>query len=94
MAFYSLNMLNIALELAKHRRIYEDIASKFFEHFLFISDAMTYRDGEKEKSLWNEEDGYVIPGRFLDATSGTNGITAVFTTMLFLTVALTLNRCL
>lgn len=59
MAFYSLNMLNIALELAKHRRTYEDIASKFFEHFLFISDAMTYRDGGKESSLWNDEDGCV-----------------------------------
>lgn len=59
MAFYSLTMLNIALELAKHRRTYEDIASKFFEHFLFISDAMTYRNGGKETSLWNEEDGYV-----------------------------------
>jgi hypothetical protein len=60
MAFYSLNMLNIALELAKHRRIYEDIASKFFEHFIFISDAMTYK-GEQdggESSLWNEEDGF------------------------------------
>lgn len=33
MAFYCLCMLNIALELAKHRRIYEDIASKFFEHY-------------------------------------------------------------
>lgn len=58
MAFYSLVMLNIALELAKHRRTYEDIASKFFEHFLFISDAMTYRNGDKEQSLWNEEDGF------------------------------------
>src|ERR1700761_7927430 len=43
MAFYCLSMLNIALELAKHRRIYEDIASKFFEHFILISDAMQYR---------------------------------------------------
>ncbi|KAG6014099.1 hypothetical protein E4U54_005827 [Claviceps lovelessii] len=59
MAFYCLSMLNIALELAKHRRIYEDIASKFFEHFIFISDAMTFRTGYKdEKSLWNEEDGF------------------------------------
>ena len=75
MAFYSLSMLNIALELAKHRRIYEDsksthvlwlyisyantspVASKFFEHFLLISDAMTFRSGEKEESLWNDEDG-------------------------------------
>lgn len=59
MAFYCLSMLNIALELAKHRRIYEDIASKFFEHFILISDAMTFRTGHKdEKSLWNEEDGF------------------------------------
>ncbi|RDW90395.1 uncharacterized protein DSM5745_02170 [Aspergillus mulundensis] len=58
MAFYCLSMLNIALELAKHRRIYEDIASKFFEHFILISDAMTFKSGEKESSLWNEEDGF------------------------------------
>ncbi|KAI0025672.1 Six-hairpin glycosidase [Xylariomycetidae sp. FL0641] len=58
MAFYCLCMLNIALELAKHRRTYEDIASKFFEHFIFISDAMTFKSGQDEKSLWNEEDGF------------------------------------
>ncbi|KAI9788029.1 MAG: hypothetical protein M1835_002519 [Candelina submexicana] len=58
MAFYCLSMLNIALELAKHRRIYEDIASKFFEHFILISDAMTFRAGGKENSLWNEADGF------------------------------------
>ncbi|CAJ2511835.1 Uu.00g074600.m01.CDS01 [Anthostomella pinea] len=58
MAFYCLCMLNIALELAKHRRIYEDIASKFFEHFIFISDAMTFKAGQDEKSLWNDEDGF------------------------------------
>ncbi|OQO09114.1 hypothetical protein B0A48_06005 [Cryoendolithus antarcticus] len=58
MAFYALSMLNIALELAKHRRIYEDIASKFFEHFILISDAMSYRHGDKTQSLWNEEDGF------------------------------------
>ena len=58
MAFYCLSMLNIALELAKHRRIYEDIASKFFEHFIIISDAMTYRAGGEETSLWNKDDGF------------------------------------
>ncbi|KAH9855191.1 Six-hairpin glycosidase-like protein [Lenzites betulinus] len=58
MAFYCLNMLNIALELAKHNPTYEDIASKFFEHFIFIADAMTFRgEGDNELSLWNEEDG-------------------------------------
>ncbi|KND94276.1 hypothetical protein TOPH_01031 [Tolypocladium ophioglossoides CBS 100239] len=59
MAFFCLSMLNIALELAKHRRIYEDIASKFFEHFIFISDAMTFRAEQKgESSLWNDDDGF------------------------------------
>ncbi|KAH0365420.1 Six-hairpin glycosidase, partial [Aureobasidium melanogenum] len=58
MAFYCLCMLNISLELAKHRRTYEDIASKFFEHFVLISDAMQYRAGSEAKSLWNEEDGF------------------------------------
>lgn len=50
--------LNIALELAKHNPVYEDIASKFFEHFLFISDAMTFHDGSDEASLWNDEEGF------------------------------------
>lgn len=58
MAFYCLSMLNISLELAKHNRVYEDIASKFFEHFIHISDAMRYRSGDDEKSLWNEQDGF------------------------------------
>lgn len=58
MAFYCLSMLNISLELAKHRRIYEDIASKFFEHFILISDAMRFSAGSEEKSLWNDEDGF------------------------------------
>ncbi|KAK0545462.1 hypothetical protein OC846_004424 [Tilletia horrida] len=60
MAFYALNMLNMALELAKHNPTYEDIASKFFEHFIFISDAMTYRDGADDEgvSLWSEKDGF------------------------------------
>ncbi|KZT19920.1 hypothetical protein NEOLEDRAFT_1245578 [Neolentinus lepideus HHB14362 ss-1] len=57
MAFYCLNMLNMALELAKHNPVYEDIASKFYEHFIFISDAMTFRSGDNQLSLWNEQDG-------------------------------------
>lgn len=58
MAFYCLSMLNISLELAKHRRIYEDIASKFFEHFILISDAMQYGQEDNKKSLWNDKDGF------------------------------------
>ncbi|SPO38687.1 related to glucosidase I [Pseudozyma flocculosa] len=60
MAFYALNMLNMALELAKHNPTYEDIASKFFEHFIFISDAMTYKNAGDDEglSLWSDKDGF------------------------------------
>ncbi|KAJ1595233.1 hypothetical protein NDA11_006177 [Ustilago hordei] len=60
MAFYALNMLNMALELAKHNPTYEDIASKFFEHFIFISDAMSFHDtfDEESTSLWSDKDGF------------------------------------
>ncbi|MDX2151935.1 MAG: glucosidase [Bryobacteraceae bacterium] len=55
MAMYCLNMLKIALELAQVRPVYEDIASKFFEHFLFISAAMnSLGDG----GLWDDADGF------------------------------------
>ncbi|MEP7309113.1 MAG: glucosidase [Acidobacteriota bacterium] len=56
MAMYSLNLMRIALELAQHNRVYEDIATKFFEHFLHIAEAMTNAgDG---MGLWNDEDGF------------------------------------
>ncbi|KAF3885078.1 MULTISPECIES: MGH1-like glycoside hydrolase domain-containing protein [Nostocales] len=57
MGMYCLNMLAIALELAKANPVYEDIATKFFEHFLYIADAMTHI-GEDKTSLWNEEDAF------------------------------------
>ena len=41
MAMYCLNLMRIALELAQHNHVYEDIATKFFEHFLYIAEAMT-----------------------------------------------------
>jgi len=55
MAMYSLNMLTIALELAQYNHTYEDIASKFFEHFLYIASAA---NGRTADSLWDEEDGF------------------------------------
>ena len=57
MGMYCLNMLAIALELARENPAYEDVASKFFEHFVFIAHAMHNRGGE-EISLWDEEDGF------------------------------------
>ncbi|MBG1239687.1 MGH1-like glycoside hydrolase domain-containing protein [Nostoc sp. NZL] len=57
MAMYCLNMLTIALELAKENSTYEDIASKFFEHFLYIADAMN-GVGDAQIALWDETDGF------------------------------------
>jgi hypothetical protein len=57
MAMYCLNMLAIALELAAEDDTYEDVASKFWEHFLFISSAMNHLGGDGV-SLWNDEDGF------------------------------------
>jgi len=55
MAFYCATMLSIALELATYDSSYEDIASKFFEHFVAIADAMNTLGGN---GLWDEEDGF------------------------------------
>jgi hypothetical protein len=57
MAMYALNLMRIALELAQHNTVYEDIASKFFEHFLRIAEAMTAM-GPNDVGLWNEADGF------------------------------------
>jgi hypothetical protein len=57
MAMYSLNLLAIALELAKEEPCYEDVASKFWEHFVYIAHAMSHR-GHNCIGLWNEEDGF------------------------------------
>ena len=57
MAMYCINMLTIALELAKSDRAYEDIASKFFEHFLRITAAME-GIGRDDIALWDETDGF------------------------------------
>ena len=56
MAMYALNLLKISLELALYNPVYEDIASKFFEHFLSIAHAMN-NPGGGEKPLWNDEEG-------------------------------------
>jgi len=55
MAMYCLNLLKIAIELAKTNPVYEDIASKFFEHFLYIAAAM---NGSGANGLWDEEDQF------------------------------------
>ncbi|MGY2049799.1 MGH1-like glycoside hydrolase domain-containing protein [Methylobacterium sp. JK268] len=57
MAMYALAMMRIALELALHNDVYESTASKFFEHFLLIAEAMTDMGGEGF-GLWDEEDQF------------------------------------
>lgn len=56
MGMYSLNMLAIALELARTHPAYEDVATKFFEHFIYIANAMHNLGGDNY-SLWDEQDG-------------------------------------
>ncbi|HYG33932.1 MAG TPA: glucosidase, partial [Clostridia bacterium] len=57
MAMYCLNLMRIALELATHNKVYEDIATKFFEHFLHIAEAMN-NIGDDGIGLWCERDGF------------------------------------
>jgi len=64
MAMYCLNLLRISLELALHNKVYEDIATKFFEHFLSIAAAINgISDGnpaihEEGLALWDETDEF------------------------------------
>ena len=55
MAMFTLDLLRIALELALEDGAYEDMATKFFEHFLFIAEAMTMAGGI---GLWDEQDQF------------------------------------
>lgn len=57
MAMYALNLMRIALELSMTDQVYEDIATKFFEHFLSIAGAMADVAGSGQ-SLWHEADGF------------------------------------
>jgi len=57
MATYCLNLLGISLELAKEDPVYEDLATKFFEHFVYIGAALN-RGGDAKCGLWNETEGY------------------------------------
>ena len=57
MAMYCLNMLAIALELARQDPAYQDVASKFFEHFVYIAHAV-HDLGDEGINLWDERDGF------------------------------------
>jgi hypothetical protein len=66
MAFYCATMLSMALELARDNPACEDLASKFFEHFVAITDAMNTLGGT---GLWDEEDGFYYDQLFVDGKS-------------------------
>ena len=57
MGFYCLYLMRIALELAKNDKVYQDLATKFFEHFLYIGAAMR-KMGKQNQQLWDEQDGF------------------------------------
>ncbi|GAA3930500.1 MGH1-like glycoside hydrolase domain-containing protein [Hymenobacter algoricola] len=57
MAMFALNMMRMALELAKTNPVYQEMAGKFFEHFLYIAEAMTH-GGDGEFNLWDAEDKF------------------------------------
>jgi hypothetical protein len=69
MGVYCLSMLGIAAELALENKAYEDIASKFFEHFIYIADAINHMgDDNQGVALWDEASGFYydvlhVPGR-------------------------------
>ncbi len=65
MAMYCLNMLRIAIELAQEDDVYQDIATKFFEHFLMIGGAMTNLGGEG-MSLWDDADNFFYDWLVMD----------------------------
>lgn len=57
MGMFCLNMMRIALELAKDNKVYEGMATKFFQHFVYVAAAMKHMGG-RDYNLWDEEDGF------------------------------------
>jgi len=72
MAMFCLNLMRIALILAKENRVYESLAIKFFEHYVYIAHAMKKR-GNQNYELWSEKDGF-----FYDVLTFPNGTFAKF----------------
>jgi len=57
MGLFCLNMMRIALELAKENRTYESLATKFFQHYIYVGAAMKHMGG-RNYNLWDEQDGF------------------------------------
>ena len=54
---FCLNLMRIALELAKENRVYEGLAIKFFQHYAYVASAMKHM-GNRDYQLWDEHDGF------------------------------------
>ena len=65
MAMFNLNMMRMALELAKENPTYQSLATKFFEHFLYIAEAM-WHTGANNESLWDEDDQFYYDMLYTD----------------------------
>lgn len=72
MGMFCLNMMRMALELAKQNRVYESLAIKFFQHYVYVAAAMK-RMGGRQYQLWDEDDGF-----FYDVLSYPDGNFAKF----------------
>ncbi|MEO6722961.1 MAG: glucosidase [Ferruginibacter sp.] len=57
MAMYCLNMLEMALEISQYNPAYEDVTTKFFEHFVYIAESLN-RIGENWTGSWDDEEGF------------------------------------
>jgi len=57
MGMFCLNLMRIALELAKENKVYESLATKFFQHYIYVGAAMKHRGG-RDYSLWDDQDGF------------------------------------
>lgn len=58
MGMFCLNMMRIALELSKDNDVYESLATKFFQHYIYIGAAMKHMGGHDDYNLWDEKDGF------------------------------------
>ena len=67
MGMFCLNLLRIALELAKENKVYESLAIKFFQHYAYVAGAMKHM-GNRDYQLWDEKDGF-----FYDVLRHPNG---------------------
>ena len=72
MAFFCLNLMRMAMELATANKVYESLATKFFEHYVYIAHAMKKR-GDRDYELWSEKDGF-----FYDVLTYPDGTFAKF----------------